>query len=181
MSNGGGFSAALSFIYSFAAGVSYCAPTSTVVTSNSITPLQFCMAKYDNADQVGAAGNATAQTNSAALTARGICSKFFSHDRSPVYPQRFARWNGISLSISASIYNELKTNKWLDNRNCLISASESISASILANPSAYPVTSALSVVQYQFFLNQLDDMYAAHQFFSDYDKTTIHFLETPCQ
>ncbi len=68
MSDGGAFSAALSYIYHFAAGVSYCAPTGTTVTSASTTPFQFCMAKYDDNAEVGAAGNATALVNSNALT-----------------------------------------------------------------------------------------------------------------
>jgi len=181
MSDGGAFSAALSYIFKFAGGVSYCAPTGSLITSTSTTPLQFCMAKYDNNSTVGAAGDAEAQTNSNALTSRGICSKFFSHDHSPVYPQRFARWSGISLSLSASLYNELKANHWLNSKNYLTAASDTIGASIQANPSAYPVASSLNIVQYTFFTGQLDIMYAAHQFYSDYDKTTIHFLGTPCQ
>ena len=180
MSDGGAFSAALSFVYTFAAGVSYCAPTSTVITSSSVVPLQFCMAKYDNNPEVGAAGDATAQGNSAALMARSVCSPFFLHDHSRVYPQRFARWSGIGLSLSASIYNELEANHWLDARNYLLAASDTISARVTANPSAYPVMSSLTVPQYTFVNNELDIMYAAHQFFSDYNKTTIQFLGAPC-
>jgi hypothetical protein len=181
MSDGGAFSAALSFLYSFAAGISYCAPTGTQVTNTSTTPLQFCMAKYDNNATVGPAGNATAQTNSTALTGRGICSKLYLHDHSPVYPQRFARLSSISLSLSALIYNELMANHWLDNKNYLTAASDTISARIQANPSAYPMTSALTASQFRFFTDELDCMYAAHTFYSDYDKMTIHFLGAPCQ
>jgi hypothetical protein len=181
MSNGGAFSAALSFLYHYAAGISYCAPTSSAVTSGSTTPLQFCMAKYDNNAEVGPAGDAEAQTNSEALTSRNICSKFFLHDHSPVYPQRFARWSGISLSLSSSLYNELNANHWLDSKNYLTAASDTISAAILANPTAYPIASSLTIPQYQYFINEIDIMYAAHQFYSDYDKTTIHFLESLCQ
>jgi hypothetical protein len=181
MSNGGAFSAALSYLYHYAAGVSYCAPTSTVVTSSSITPFQFCMAKYDDNAEVGAAGDAQAQTNSQALINRGICSKFFMEDHSPVYPQRFARWSGISSSLSTSLFNELNANHWLNSKNYLTAASATISPIILANPSAYPIASSLNAAQYQYFINEIDDMYAAHQFFSDYNKTTIHFLQTPCQ
>lgn len=181
MSDGGAFSAALSFLYKFNAGISYCAPTSTVVTSTSVTPLQFCMAKYDNSSEVGPAGNATALTNSSALTARSICSKYLLHDRSPVYPQRWARRGDISPATSTSIYNELKANHWLDSNNYLTAASDTISARILANPSAYPVTLSLTIDQLTFYTGELDIMYAAHQFYSDYNKTTIHFLGTPCQ
>ena len=181
MSNGGAFSAALSFVYKYAAGVSYCAPTSTVVTSSSVTPLQFCMAKYDNAPEVGLAGDALAQTNSGALTARGICSPFYSHDHSRVYPQRWARWSGISLSLSEAIYNELRSNHLMDSKSYLLLTADSIEARITATPSNYPVISSLNLVQYTYVTNELDVMYAAHQFFSDYNKTTIHFLEGPCK
>ncbi|HLZ86299.1 MAG TPA: hypothetical protein VKQ52_03615 [Puia sp.] len=139
------------------------------------------MAKYDNNPSVGSIGNATAQTNSSALTARGICSKIFLHDHSPVYPQRFARRSDISLSLSTSIYQELVANHWLDNRNYLTAPGDTISVRIQANPSAYPVTSALTAPQFQFYTDELDCMYAAHKFYSDYDKTTIHFLGSPCQ
>ncbi len=180
MSDGGAFSAALSYFFHYTAGVSYCAPTSTVVTNNSTTPLQFCMAKYDNAPEVGAAGDATALTNSQALTGRGICSPFFMHDHSRIYPQRFARWNGISTTLSASIFNELGANHWMDSRNYLTAASDTIAAHVTANPAAYPVITSLSLPQYTFVTNELDIMYAAHQFYSDYNKTTIGFLTAPC-
>ena len=181
MSNGGIFSSALSFIYHYAAGVSYCAPTGTLVTSTSVTPLQFCMAQYDNAPEVGATGNALALSNASALTARGICSPLYLQNHSRVYPQRWARWNGISLSLSQAIYGELKSNQLLDSRNYLGLAADSIEARIESALSKYPVISSLTLAQYTFVMNEMDIMYGAHQFFSDYNKTTIHFLEAPCR
>lgn len=181
MSDGGAFSAALSYLYKYAAGVSYCAPTNTQVTGSSTTPFQFCMAKYDNNAEVGSTGDATAQSNSSALTTRGICSKFYLHDHSPVYPQRFARRSDISLTLSASLYNELATNHWLDSKNYLTAASDTISARITANPSAYPFAKSLTTAQFEFYTDQLDCMYAAHMYFSDWDKMTISFLQEPCQ
>lgn len=180
MSDGGAFSAALSYILKYAAGVSYCAPTSTVVTNSSTTPLLFSMAKNDNNPEVGPTGNAEAQTNSTALSDRGICSHALVHDRSPVYPERFARRGDISLATSTSIYNELVSNHWLDSRNFLTASSDTISVKILANPSAYPVTSTLTANQLLFYENELDIMFAAHQFYSDYNKTTIGWLTSPC-
>ena len=181
MSNGGIFSSVLSFIFHYEAGISYCAPTGTLVTSSSTTPLQFCMAQHDNAPEVGATGNALAQSNASALTERGICSKLYLQNHSRVYPQRWARWNGISMSLSMSIYNELKTNLLLDSRNYLLLTADSIEARIQSAPSDFPVISSLNPAQYNFVTNEMDIMYAAHQFFSDYNKTTIHFLESPCR
>ncbi|HLA58860.1 MAG TPA: hypothetical protein VK622_08870 [Puia sp.] len=181
MSNGGIFSSALSFIYHFSAGVSYCAPTGTLVTSTSVTSLQFCMAQNDNAPEVGTTGNVLAQSNASALTARGICSPLYLHNHSRVYPQRWARWDGISLSLSQAIYSELQSNHLLDSKNYLLLTADSIEARITASPSSYPVISSLNLLQLTFVSNELDIMYAAHQFFSDYNKTTIHFLEAPCR
>ena len=139
------------------------------------------MAQYDNAPEVGATGNALAQSNASALTARGICSPLYLQNHSRVYPQRWARWNGISLSLSQAIYGELQSNHFLDSRNYLVLTADSIEARIQAAPSNYPVISSLNLVQYTFVTNEMDIMYAAHQFFSDYNKTTIRFLDSPCR
>jgi hypothetical protein len=181
MSDGGAFSSALSFVFHYAAGVSYCAPTNTLVTSTSNTALQFCMAQYDNAPEVGSTGNALAETNSTALTNRGICSPYFLHNHSRAYPQRWSRWNGIPPSLSQSIYNELQLNQLLDSRHYVLLTADSIEARITVAPSNYPVISSLNPVQYTFVSNELDIMYAAHQFYSDFNKTTIHFMQSPCR
>ena len=181
MSDGGAFSAALSYPYTFAAGVSYCAPTSSVVTGASSVPFQFCMAADDNNPEVGPAGNAAAVGNAAALTGRGICSPIFLHAPSPVYPQRFSRWSGISASLSASIFAELQQNHWIGSKNFATGASDSVSAAITTAPASYPVLSGLNAGQLNFVYNELDIMYAAHQFYSDYNRTTIGFLGAPCQ
>jgi len=180
MSNGGAFSSSLSYLYKFKTGVSYCAQGIQLIFNSSTVPFQFCMAKYDNSTEVGTAGNATALNNSQLLTGRGICSKYFSNDRSPVYPQRFARMSGISLASSAALYNELKAGHWLDARNYLTATSDSIQPVLVANPSTYPTFNGLTPAQGLFAMNQIDIMYAAHQFYSDLDKTTIKFLDSQC-
>jgi hypothetical protein len=76
---------------------------------------------------------------------------------------------------------ELKSNHLLDSRNYLVLAADSIEARIQSIPSKYPVISSLTLAQYTFVTNEMDIMYGAHQFFSDYNKTTIHFLEAPCR
>jgi len=181
MSNGGAFSSALSYLYKFKSGVSYCAQGYQLVFNSSLIPFQFCMAKYDNADEVGAAGNATALSNSQILTGRGVCSKDFVHDKSPVYPQRFARNSTISIATSTAFFNELKNNHWLDAKNYLLATSDSLGPVLLANPAVYPTYNGLSVLQRVFVGDQVDIMYAAHKYFNDLDRTTIKFLDTQCQ
>lgn len=181
MSNGGAFSCVLSYLYKFKSGVSYCAQAYTLIFNASTVPYQFCMARNDEQPEVGATGNADALTNSNTLNGHGVCSKYFITDKSPVYPERFARRSDISIATSTALYKELKNNNWLDSKNCLKALSDSLSKVFLANPGTYPTYNSLNAFQRDYINGQLDDMYAAHQFYSDFDKTTIKFLDSRCQ
>jgi len=181
MSNGGAFSSSLSYLYKFKTGIAYCAQGYNVIFNVSTIPFQFCMARYDNSTEVGTQGDADALTYSQLLTSHGVCSKYFLHDRSPVYQQRFARDSAISLSTSAALFNELKNNHWLDTKNYLLASSDSLTTIFSANPSVYPAYNSLSPILKQYVADQIDDMYAAHKFFSDLDKTTLKFLDSQCQ
>jgi hypothetical protein len=139
------------------------------------------MAKYDNASEVGPAGDATALTYSQLLTSRGVCNKYFLHDKSPAYPQRFARMAGISIATSTAFFNELKNNHWLDAKNYLLATADSLSPIFLASPATYPTFNSFNATQRIFAGDQIDEMYADHKFFSDLDKTTIKFFTSQCQ
>ncbi len=181
MSNGAAFSSVLSYLYKFKSGVSYCAQAYKIVFDMSTIPYLFCMAKNDERSEVGAAGNADALTNSQGLTSRGVCSKYFLHDRSPVYPERFARRSDISITTSIALFKELKNNNWLDARNNLKALSDSISKVFLANTAVYPTYNSLNIFQRDFVNGQIDVMFGGHQFYSDLNKTTIRFLDSRCQ
>lgn len=181
MSNGGAFSNALSDLFKFKTGVSYCAQGYTLLCRTSVTPLQFCMAAHDNNSEVGLAGDATALSNSQLLTSRGVCSKYFANDRSPVYPERFARVPGVTVATSTALYNELKANHWIDDHHFMTAVSDTITADVKVHAGNYPVYKSLSLYQQYYVGNQVDAVYAAHQFYSDLDKTTIYFLDHQCQ
>jgi hypothetical protein len=181
MSNGGAFSCCLSYLYKFKSGVSYCAQAYKLIFDISTVPYQFCMAKNDEQPEVGAAGNADALTNSNGLNSRGVCSKYFVNDRSPVYPERFARRSDINIATSTALFNELKNNNWLDSKNYLKALSDSISKVCLAKPGTFPTYNSFNLLQRDFVNGQLDVMFGAHQFYSDLDKTTIKFLDSRCQ
>jgi hypothetical protein len=181
MSNGGAFSAILSYTYNFKAGVSYCAQSGGALASVTKVPLQFCMARNDNNENVGAAGNAEAISNSATITNRGQCSKIFFNERSPVYEQRFARRGDISFSLSASLVNELKAKGYIDAKNFFIGSSEVLSSDLSANPSKFPVLSSLSVTQKIFVKQEIECAIAGHQFYDDLNKTTLTFLNSQCR
>jgi hypothetical protein len=180
MSNGGAFSAALSYMYSFKAGVSYCAPGGTFISSVSTVPFQFCMQRYDNNPDVGPTGNANALANSQTLSSRGICSRYFINEHSPLYPERFARMPGISLPVSMAIFNEIKNKGLLNAKNYYNGFSDTYTTAVLAAPLQFPAFISLTTAQKLFVLEQLDCCISDHQMFSDFTKLSLKFLNTQC-
>jgi dienelactone hydrolase len=181
MSNGGNFSASLGTIYHFKAAVSYCAPAGGPIAQTSTTPIQFCMARYDNNENVGPAGNANALANSQTLSGRGICSKYLINEHSPLYPERFARRGDISIAQSAAVFNELKSKGFLDSRNYFIGYSPDLVTAYQANPASFPSLNSLTILQRYYVTQEIDLAVADHQMYSDYNRATLKFLNTQCQ
>ncbi len=180
MSNGGNFSASLSLLYHYKAGISYCAPAGNPIASSSSVPFQFCMARFDNNENVGPAGNASALANSQTLTGRGICSKFYMQEHSPLYPERFARKGDITLAKSAALFAELKTKGFLDSKNYFIGFSDALTAAYQSNPAVFPELNSLTALQKLSVIEQVDLAVADHQMYSDYNRATLKFLNTQC-
>ncbi|MGG9961520.1 hypothetical protein [Ferruginibacter sp. SUN106] len=180
MSNGGAFSASLSALFKYAAGVSYCAPSGTPVAQTSTTPFQFCMARFDNNDAVGPQGNADALTNSGTFTSRGICSKYFIKEHSPLYAERFARRGDITIAQSTAVFNELKSKGYLTSKNYFIGYSDAFVATYQSNPTAFPQLNSLNALQKLFVVEQIDLAVSDHQMYSDYNRATLKFLNKQC-
>ena len=180
MSDGGFFSGALSSLYNFKAGVQYCAQGSTNIIQNTTVPIQFCMAKFDSNSSVGQEGDAEALSNSQSLMARGVCSKFLINQRSPLYPERFARSGVLSLSQSSSIFNELKSNGFIDTKNYFTGYSDVLISSVQNNPSNFPVIKSLSFNQLNAMLSEINIAVADHHIYSDYNRATLKFLNSQC-
>lgn len=180
MSNGGFFSSTLSLMYSYKAGISYCAPSGSIVAQSITVPFQFCMARFDNNSNVGPQGNADALTNSQTITGRGFCSKYFITEHSPLYPERFARRGDITLAQSAAVFNELKAKGFLDSRNYFIGFSSSFTNAFLANPASFPAFSSISLLLRPFIIQQIDLAVADHQLYSDYNRASLKFLNSQC-
>lgn len=180
MSNGGNFSAWLSAYYQYKAAISYCAPAGAVALTTQ-TPLQFCMARYDNNENVGQPGNANALTNSQMIANRGICSKYLIKEHSPLYPERFARRGDITIAKSTVVFNELKSKGYLDNRNYFIGFSDALTAAYQANPASFPELNNLTILQRLFVIEQIDLAVSDHQMYSDFNRATLKFLDTQCQ
>jgi hypothetical protein len=168
-------------MYNYKAGISYCAPAGNLLAQTLNIPFQFCMARFDNNENVGPTGNANALANSQILTGRGICSKFFMQEHSPLYPERFARKGDITLSKSAAIFNELKTKRFLDSKKYFIGFSVALITAYQANPTSFPELNSLNVLQKLTVIEQIDLAVADHQMYSDYNRASLKFLNTQCQ
>lgn len=179
MSNGGNYSAYLSAYYKYKAAVSYCAPAGAVALT-TLTPLQFCMARFDNNENVGPTGNANALSNSQLISSRGVCSKYFIEEHAPLYAERFARRGDITLAKSAAIFNELRSKGYLNNRNYFIGFSDVLVNAYTANPASFPELNSLTVSQKLFVVEQIDLSVSDHQMYSEYNRATLKFLNTQC-
>ena len=180
MSNGGNFSSYLSALFKYKAGISYCAPSGAPIAAITTTPFQFCMARFDNNENVGPQGNADALSNSQTITNRGICSKYFMKEHSPLYPERFARRGDITIAKSTSVFNELKNKGWLDNKNYFIGYSDPLVTAYQANPLSFPELNSLTISQKLFVIEQIDLAVSDHQMYSDYNRATLRFLNNQC-
>ncbi len=180
MSNGGNFSSYLSSLFKYKAGISYCAPSGAPIALSSTTPLQFCMARFDNNENVGATGNANALENSQILTGRGICSKYLIKEHSPLYAERFARKGDITIAKSISLFNELKSKGYLDSKNYFIGFSDALVTAYQANPTAFPELNSLTILQKLTYLEQVDLSVSDHQMYSDYNRASLKFLNSQC-
>lgn len=179
MSNGGSFSAAISYIYNYEVGISYCASSAQAIFGVRNNPFAFRMAKYDDNAEVGSEGNYEAWQSDSTLNVRGICHDYEIHDRQPIYPERFARIPYISVSNSQAIFNELLNNNQLDN-NYYALHSDTIKNNILLHPSFYPNIITLSNPLRLEVLNQIAASNAEHKFYSDYNFETLNYLNNLC-
>lgn len=179
MSNGGNYAAYLSAYYKHKAGISYCAQAGAV-SLTTLTPLQFCMARYDNNENVGPAGNATALSNSQTISSRGVCSKYFIKEHSPLYAERFARRGDITIIKSTAVFNELKSKGYLNNRNYFIGFSDVLVNAYTANPASFPELNSLTTLQKLYVVEQIDLAVSDHHMYSDYNRATLKFFNTQC-
>ena len=181
MSNGGFFSTALSYIYNFKAAVSYCAQGGAATIASTSVPTLFCMAGNDNNESVGQAGNAAALSNSNSLKARGVCSNYFANIRSPIYSERFAREGDITTALSVSIFNELKSKGFIDDKNYSTGYSDVFLNAYQSNPASFPTINGLTFSQKTSVLAEINLSVADHHMYSDLNRKTIKFLNTLCQ
>jgi hypothetical protein len=179
MSNGGSFSAVISYALNYKAGISYCASSAQAIFGARNNPFAFRMAKYDDNAEVGPVGNHEAWQNDSILQTRDICHDYKIHDRQPIYPQRFARISGVSVATSMAIFNQLSNNGQLNSENYALH-SDTIKSHILATPALYSSVIGLTTAQQIEVLSQIAASNAEHKFYSDYNFESLDFFNRLC-
>ncbi|MCY7376236.1 MAG: hypothetical protein LH472_09735, partial [Pyrinomonadaceae bacterium] len=172
MSNGGAFSPRVAYALQFKAAAVYCAQGGAYINLTNV-PTIWNVAQNDGNENVGANGNNASLTFFRILAARGITARHNVHLASPLYPQRFARIPGLTLTDSQIIFDSLKNNDFLDRENYL-----------RQNPAIsnwQSVIPAIYAPYYQIIRSQLDVSFAEHEYFSDNDGQVIAFFnaQTP--
>jgi hypothetical protein len=174
VSNGGNFSSVVAHALGLNAAAMYSAqgnpPELYQVTT---TPTLFCPAKYDPA--IGG-GNWGAVMNYDSLQARGIPSLFFELDRSPVYPERFARIPNIDDDLSVDIFNEFQSLGFIDDNNYFTVLDDSITSLYLNNSEGFPILEQLEIETIRHVMDQIKVMTADHSFYSNHNKRTLAFF-----
>jgi hypothetical protein len=96
-------------------------------------------------------------------------------ERSPLYPERFARKGDITVAKSTSIFNKLKNKGFLNNKNYVIGFSDVLTTACQANPASFPELNSLTVLQKLTVTEQIDLSVADHRMCSDYNRATLKF------
>ncbi len=167
MSNGGAFSPRVAYALQFKAAATFCAQGGGYINITNV-PQIWNMAQYDDNANVGSAGNAGALANAQFLASRGIVTQYNVNPSSPVYPERFARIPGLTLSDSQIIFNSLKSNGFMDGNNYL-----------LRNPDTSGWESFVPTIYNAYrgdISDELDICYARHKYYSDFDSRLIQFF-----
>ncbi len=183
MSNGGAMAVGLGAVASsgvaanfpslrFAAVVSHCADARADAVAVTTTPTAWLMCANDDNDAVS---NAAAQANSAALAARGVPTVFDAHPASPLYPQRFARVQGIAPATSAAVAAEL--GPFVGADGFFVVPRDAIAAQLTADPSLAPTLASLAPSLQREVLDQVGAMQAVHEMYSDWAARTVAWLD----
>ena len=180
-SNGGSFSISFASFFKLKASVAYCASGGATggVVNTTTTPILFCLQGKDNNSTMGASGNSSAISNSKALTFKGVCSHYHINDPSPLYEYRFSRNPLISNNLSQQIFSEIKNNSLLNEKKYFLGNANWTTSN--AQPQNFPIISSLNTSQKNIIDEQISCITADHQFYSDYKKATIDFLNNQCQ
>ncbi|MFZ1678963.1 MAG: hypothetical protein WAT91_16895 [Saprospiraceae bacterium] len=179
-SAGGSLSVMIAWVLQWKAAVNHNTPGPGICADVSRIPTLFSMTYRDHHPDVGPEGNIEAADNYQKFLARDVCSEFYMFRPIPLHPERFRRYPGITNIISLGLYNELKTNNCLNERNYLTVGPDDVQLLAINNPLSWPVANSLTPSQQFFVHDQLQYIWSAHYFHSDFSGKDLRFLKDPC-
>lgn len=177
-SNGGGFSGFFSYFFNCKAAAIYIASSNAPLMNLTNVPIFFGLMPYD--ESIGSAGNSSAFVNHNILLDRGICSKYYMNDQMPIYPEYFMRSDGITLSESISVYNDLLINNCVNTKKYLIQSGIQIQSMFVANPQNWAGLNSLDNSKKHQVISLLSVAYGGHKVFSNYCARNISFFDSLC-
>lgn len=166
-SNGGGFCSRASALLGLRGQSLMIADGNEAVLAQAPVPTIWTLGRNDPTLAPGYLERAAA--SAAGLAARGVPQELNIVEPSPVYPERFARVDGVTLEQSRALTEALRTAGFLDAAGQVIRdpRGEALDALIPAG---------LRSVQ-GYLVAELEIAYAAHEYYSDHAHRIAHFFE----
>jgi len=179
MGTGGEFSLLVSNVLNFRAVVPYCAKGNSEILDETQVFTQWCMAANDESDLVGENGNDEAASFSQELENRTVCTRYLENEASPFYAGRLLSDPSITIELVNQIFEDLQGQSLIEN-NYLTSSGKSIAELAQQQPQNFQSLAELTDNQLTFVFDQMDVAFAAHQFYSDFNRQTLAFFKSFC-
>ena len=179
-SAGGAFAEFVVNVLNWKAAIGHTVGGNTNFSLHALKPFYLSVNVNDNHPNVGPAGNAQAEQNISNYIDRGVCAVFNKFDASPLYAERFDRSPAIGNELSKSIFQELKKNNDLDERNYLRTSADALKAKIVSMPGKYPVIVSMTAAQLNDLEDQIGVTHAEHKVKADINGSLIEWLDTLC-
>lgn len=179
MGIGGAFSIFVSNVLNFRAAVPYCAIGNSEILDDTQVFTQWCMAANDVSDLVGENGNDEAAGFSQELENRNVCTRYLENEASPFYAGRLLSDPSITIELVNQIFEDLQNQNLIENNYLTLSGKE-IAALSQQQPQNFQSLAELTNNQLTFIFDQMDVSFAAHQFYSDFNRQTLAFFKSFC-
>jgi CubicO group peptidase (beta-lactamase class C family) len=166
-SNGGGFCSRISALLGFAGQSLMIADGIEAIMAQTTVPTIWTLGRNDPTLAPGYLERSQASFDG--LQARGIAAERHVIEPSTVYPERFTRIPGISLSDSRALVDGLRSGGFLDASGYVIRDPRGNALTTLLPAALRPLQGEI--------VGQMENAAGAHQYFSDAAHRVVHFFE----
>ncbi|MBK8068231.1 MAG: beta-lactamase family protein [Rhodanobacteraceae bacterium] len=166
-SNGGGFCSRASALLGMRGQSLMIADGNEAVLAQASVPTIWTLGRNDPTLAPGYLDRAAA--SAAGFAARGVPQELNIVEPSPVYPERFARVDGVSVDQSRALTESLRSTGFLDAAGYVIRDPRGDAIDAL-------VPASLRSVQ-GYLVAELEIAHAAHEYYSDHAHRIVHFFE----